>query len=141
MYLWTKAAHIIFVVSWIASLLVYPRYKIHQLGSKPGDELFESMRTASARLRRIIMTPSMIAVWVFGIALLVQNTSVFAFAWIWVKLALVLCVTALHGFYIKTGKAIDRGEATINAKKLKIANELPFVALVLITILVVVKPF
>lgn len=141
MYLWLKAAHIIFVVAWMASLLVYPRYKLHQMSSKPGDELFEAMSQAAAKLRRIIMTPSLIAVWVFGIGLVSMNASVFSFTWMWVKLVLVICVTALHGFYVKTGKAIDRGDETISAGKLKLANELPFVALVLIVILVVVRPF
>jgi len=141
MYLWLKAAHIIFVVAWMASLLVYPRYKLHQMSSKPGDELFEAMSHASAKLRRIIMTPSLIAVWIFGIGLVSMNASVFSFKWMWVKLILVVCVTALHGFYVKTGKAIDRGDATISARKLKLANELPFIALILIVVMVVVRPF
>lgn len=141
MYLWLKAAHIIFVVSWIASLLVYPRYKLHQMSSKAGDELFDTMQLASARLRRIIMTPSLIAVWIFGIGLLSQNPHVFAFKWMWVKLAVVVLITGLHGFYVKTGKAIDRGDATISARNLKLANELPFIALVVIVIMVIVRPF
>ncbi len=141
MYMWLKAAHIIFVVAWMASLLVYPRYKLHQLSSKPGDELFETMKNASAKLRRVIMTPSLIAVWVFGIGLVSMNGSVFMFKWMWVKLVLVLLVTALHGYYVKMGKSIDRGEASISAGKLKLANELPFIGLILIVIMVVVRPF
>lgn len=142
MYLWIKAAHIIFVVAWMASLLVYPRYKIHQLSAQPGDALFETMKEASARLRRIIMLPSMIAVWVLGIALIAQVPTVFSTgSWMWVKLLLVLCVTGLHGYYVKTGKAIDKGDATVSVKKLKLMNELPFIALIIIVVLVVVRPF
>jgi len=141
MYLWLKAAHIIFVVAWIAGLLVYPRYKIHQLSSSPGEPLFETMSDAAARLRRIVMTPSMIAVWVFGLSLAAKNASVFSFSWIWVKLVLVVLLTGMHGYYVKTGKAIDSGDATISAEKLKLVNELPFVALIAIVILAVVKPF
>ena len=63
------------------------------------------------------------------------------FKWMWVKLVLVLLVTALHGYYVKMGKAIDRGEASISAGKLKLANELPFIGLILIVIMVVVRPF
>jgi len=90
MYLWIKAAHIIFVVAWMAGLLVYPRYKIHQLSAKPGDQLFETMKEASARLRRVILTPSLILVWILGISLIAQNPSVFVGGWLWVKLALVV---------------------------------------------------
>ena len=78
MYLWVKAFHIIFVVSWMASLLVYPRYKMHQAKSKAGEPLFDTMMEASARLKRIILTPSLIAVWVLGITLLVMNPGVVA---------------------------------------------------------------
>lgn len=141
MYLWLKAAHIIFVVAWIAALLVYPRYKIHQLASSPGEPLFDTMSEAADRLRRVVMTPSMIAVWIFGLSLAAKNASVFSFGSMWVKLVLVLLLTGMHGFYVKTGKAIDKGQSTISAKKLKLANELPFIALIAIVILIVVRPF
>ena len=141
MYLWLKAAHIIFVVAWMAGLLVYPRYKIHQMASNPGEPLFETMSEAAARLRRIVMTPSMIAVWIFGISLAAKNASVFSFGWIWVKLVLVLLLTGMHGYYLKIGKAIDSQESTVTMKQLKLANELPFIALIVIVILVVIRPF
>lgn len=141
LYLWIKAAHIIFVVAWMAGLLVYPRYKIHQLSSQAGEPLFDTMAEAAARLRRVILTPSMILVWVLGVTLVAQNPSVFTGGWLWAKLVLVIFLSGLHGYYMKLGKAIDRGESTIAVRTLKLANELPFIALVLIVILVVVRPF
>ncbi|MEO0923584.1 MAG: CopD family protein, partial [Pseudomonadota bacterium] len=42
-FLWLKVFHIISVVAWMAGLLVYPRYKIHQLKDEPGGLLFETM--------------------------------------------------------------------------------------------------
>ncbi|MDX1293960.1 MAG: CopD family protein, partial [Hyphomonas sp.] len=68
LYLWVKAAHVVFVIALMGSLLVYPRYKIHQLSSKPGEDLFETMKDASNRLRKIILNPSLILVWIFGLA-------------------------------------------------------------------------
>ena len=44
LYLWVKAFHIIFIIALMAGLLIYPRYKLHQLNSKPGDEVFETMK-------------------------------------------------------------------------------------------------
>jgi putative membrane protein len=141
LYLWTKALHIIFMVAWMASLLVYPRYKLHQLKSAPGAQLFETMQTASAQLRKIILTPSMIAVWLLGIALIVQNPGVAAGKWIWVKLALVLGMTALHGMFVGMGKKIDKGEGAVSEKKLRMLNEVPFVLLIVVVLLAVLKPF
>ena len=141
LYLWTKALHIIFMVAWMASLLVYPRYKLHQLKSTPGAQLFETMQTASAQLRKIILTPSMIAVWVLGIALIVQNPGAATGKWIWVKLALVLGMTALHGMFVGMGKKIDKGEGAVSERKLRMLNEVPFVLLIVVVLLAVLKPF
>lgn len=140
MYLWVKAFHIIFMVSWMASLLVYPRYKMHQVKSVAGEPLFETMKEASARLKRIILTPSLIAVWLLGLTLAGMNTGVFAGNWIWVKLLMVLGMTALHGVFVGIGKKIDRGDE-VSVKKLQMLNEVPFILLIIIVILVVLKPF
>ena len=141
MYLWVKAFHIIAMVAWMASLLIYPRYKLHQAKSKPGDSLFDTMQTASKQLRSIIMIPSMIATWVLGIWLIALNPSVFQLKFMWVKLLLVIGVTALHIYFTKTGRALDAGEGSVSVGRLRMLNELPFVALIVIVILVVVKPF
>lgn len=141
MYLWVKVFHIVFVVAWMASLMVYPRYKMHQAKSAAGEPLFDTMKEASARLRRIILTPSMLAVWILGITMLVMNTGLFASGvWIWVKLGLVLVMTALHGMFVGIGKKIDRGDA-VSVKKLQLLNEVPFILLIVIVIMVVIKPF
>ena len=65
-YLWIKALHVIFVIALMGGLLIYPRYKIHQLSSQPGEPLFETMKDASNKLRKIILNPSLVLVWVFG---------------------------------------------------------------------------
>ncbi len=141
LYLWLKALHIIFVVSWMASLLVYPRYKLHQVKAAPGEPLFETMKTASAQLRRIILTPSLLAVWGFGIAMVVVNPAIASGRWMWVKLLLVLGMTALHGLFVSIGKKVDAGTADVSVNKLRMLNELPFVLLIFIVLLVVLKPF
>jgi len=141
MYLWVKAFHIIAMVAWMASLLIYPRYKLHQAKSQPGDSLFETMKEASIDLRRIIMIPSMMATWLLGLALIGLNPAVFQSKFMWVKLLLVIGVTALHIYFTKVGRALDAGGADVSVKKLRLLNELPFVALIIIVILVVVQPF
>ncbi len=141
MYLWVKAFHIIVMVAWIASLLIYPRYKLHQAKSSVGEPLFETMKKAAAQLRGIIMIPSMALTWILGIALIGLNPSVFQLKFMWVKLLLVIGVTVLHIYFTKVGRALDAGESNVSVNKLRLLNELPFVALIAIVILVVVKPF
>jgi len=140
MYFWVKAFHIIAMVAWMAALLVYPRYKMHQLKSHAGEPLFETMKSASILLRKTIMIPSMIATWVFGITLLWLNPGIFELVSFWLKFLLVIGVTAMHIYFSKVGRAIDSGDTSVSASRLRMLNELPFVMLIVIVILIVVKP-
>lgn len=141
LYLWIKAAHIIFVIALMAGLLIYPRYKLHQLSSKPGDELFETMKDASNRLRKIILNPALVLVWVFGLTMLYLNQGLLSQGWMHVKLVFVLLLSGLHGYFISIGKKIDRGDAAPTAKTLKLLNEAPFVIMIGVVILAIGKPF
>ena len=141
LYLFVKALHIIFVVSLMASLLVYPRYKIHQLSSSPGEPLFETMKKSSQQLRMIIMNPSLILVWVLGLTMLWMNPALLSQGWLHVKLLLVLILSGLHGYFIGLGKKVDRGGDGVSAKRLRMLNEVPFLLMIVIVILVAVKPF
>ena len=141
LYLWVKALHIIFVIALMGGLLIYPRYKLHQIKSKPGDELFETMKDASNRLRRIILNPALILVWVFGFLMLYLNPALLSMGWMHAKLFLVLALAGLHGYFISLGKKIDRGEASPDSKTLKMLNEVPFLIMIAVVILAVVEPF
>jgi len=144
LYLWVKALHIIFVVALMASLLVYPRYKIHQLSSSPGEPLYEAMKKSSYQLRMIIMNPSLILVWVFGLAMLYidwkNGGQIYLQPWLHVKLVLVLILSGLHGYFVRLGKKVDRGGG-VSARQLRMLNEVPFLLMIVIVILVAVKPF
>jgi putative membrane protein len=141
LYLWVKAAHIIFVIALMAGLLIYPRYKLHQLSSKPGDELFETMKDASNRLRTIILNPALILVWLLGLTMLYLNQGLLSQGWMHTKLVLVLILSGLHGYFISIGKKIDRGDVAPTAKTLKMLNEVPFLIMIGVVILAVGKPF
>jgi len=107
LYLWFKAFHIIFVVAWMGSMLIYPRYKIHQLSANPGEPLFDTLLEASNRLRRVIMSPSIVLVWVFGIGMLVLNPALLSGHWMQIKLVLVVAMSGVHGWFVTLGKRVD----------------------------------
>ncbi|MBK8197957.1 MAG: CopD family protein [Acidobacteria bacterium] len=144
-YLWIKAAHIVFVIALMAGLLVYPRYKIHQLSSRPGEPLFETMKDASALLKRIILNPSLILVWVLGILMVYldwqRGGQILLQPWFHTKLLLVLGISGLHGYFIGLGRKVDNVTGTVQAKQLRMLNEVPFLLMIGVVILVIVKPF
>jgi putative membrane protein len=139
-YLWLKAGHVIFVIFWMAGLFMLPRYYIYHQEAEAGSP--EAMRwiEREARLRRIILTPSLVMVWVLGLALAL-SIGAFSQGWFHAKLALVVLLTAYHGWMVSYGRKLARGEATLSGKRLRLLNEVPSLAAVLIVILVVVKPF
>lgn len=140
LYLWIKALHLIFVVAFIAGMLVYPRYKLHQLSSSPGDELFETMKSASKKLKMIILNPSIILVWIFGVTMMVMNTALLQNGWFHVKLLAVLILTGLHGYFVMLGRKIDAGQ-DVSSKQLKMMNEVPFLLFIIAAVMVIVRPF
>ena len=141
LYNWIKAAHVIFVIATMAGLMIYPSYKIHQLSSQPGEPLFETMKESAKRLKNIIMNPSIVLIWVFGGLMLWMHPALLSQPWMHVKLVLVTLISAMHGYFVGIGKRIDKGTSTITARKLRMLNEVPFVMMIGVVIMVIVRPF
>jgi putative membrane protein len=139
-YFWLKAGHVIFVIFWMAGLFMLPRYYIYHQEAAPDSPERERWIDREAKLRKIILTPSLVVVWVLGLALAL-SIGAFSQGWFHAKLALVVLLTAYHGWMVGYGRKLERGEETLSGKRLRLLNEVPSLAAVLIVILVVVKPF
>ena len=142
-YLWVKAFHVIFVVFWMAGLFLFPRYLIHHQEALGTPEA-AAWANREALLKRMILTPSMLIVWVLGLALS-ANIGLFdgqaGIGWLHAKLLLVVLLSGYHGWAVGYGKKLGRGEAPIATRTLRFLNEVPALALVFIVILAEVKPF
>jgi putative membrane protein len=112
-YLWFKSAHVIFVIFWIAR---------------------------ERKLRMIIINPSMILVWLFGLWL-AFNGGWWQSGWMQAKFAIVFALSGYHGWMVSYGKRLARGERPVSGKALRMMNEIPGIATAIIVILVIVKPF
>ena len=139
-YPWIKAAHVIFVIFWIAGLFMLPRYYIYHQESTPGSVEEKRWLDRESKLRNIIITPAMLLVWILGLAL-AWVTGAWNEGWFHAKLALVLLLSGYHGYMIGYGKKLARGQRPASGRALRIMNEIPGIAAVLIVILVIVRPF
>jgi putative membrane protein len=139
-YAWIKAAHVIFVIFWIAGLFMLPRYYIYHQEATPGSVEEKRWIDRESKLRNIIITPAMLLVWALGIAL-ASITGAWGEGWLHAKLALVLLLSGYHGYMVGYGKKLARGERPVSGKALRIMNEIPGIATAIIVILVIVKPF
>jgi putative membrane protein len=139
-YAWIKAAHIIFVIFWIAGLFMLPRYYIYHQEAPVGSAEERKWIERERKLRNIIITPAMILVWIFGL-LLAYTIGAWSQGWFHAKLLIVLLLSGYHGYMVGYGKKLARGERPVSGKALRIMNEIPGIAAVIIVILVIIKPF
>ncbi|MBJ6122420.1 CopD family protein [Sphingomonas mollis] len=144
-YDWVKAAHLIFVIFWMAGLFMLPRYLVyHQeaLAAGRSDEAALWVER-EGKIRSIILTPAMIVVWVLGLALS-ANIGLFdgagGLGWLHAKLLLVLLLSGYHGWAVGYAKKLAANRPTLQGKQLRMLNEIPALAVTLIVVLVIVKP-
>jgi putative membrane protein len=139
-YLWLKAGHIIFVIFWMAGLFMLPRYFVYHQEAEAGSPEEARWIDREAKLRKIILTPALIVVWVLGL-LLAHTIGAFHNGWFHAKLSVALGLTAYHMWLVGYSKALARGERRLTGKKLRLLNEVPGLAAAVIVILVILKPF
>lgn len=138
---WIKAIHIIFVIAWMAGMLMLPRLMVYRLEAEPGGEMDLKMEKAINALRKIIINPSMIIVWVLGLSMIWINRSfILGEPWLYLKLVMVIGISAMHGVFIGMNKKIGTDKAP-NPKTLRMINEIPFLMAIIAVIAVVVEPF
>ena len=139
-YLWLKAGHIIFVIFWMAGLFMLPRLFVYHQEAPEGSEEAKRYEDREQKLLKIILLPSIIVVWVLGLALAL-TLNLWASGWLHAKMLLVLILSGYHGWMASYAKKLARGERPLTGKQLRMINEIPGVAVALIVILVVVRPF
>jgi protoporphyrinogen IX oxidase len=139
-YYWLKAGHVIFMIFWMAGLFILPRQMVYMHASAAGsaEEALWAERTRT--LAKIILTPSIILVWVLGLALAI-SIGAFSQGWFHAKLLLVLILSGYHGWMSVMAKKMARGERPLAEKQLRLLNEVPALVAIVVVILVIVKPF
>lgn len=139
---WVKAAHVISVIAWMAASLYLPRLFVYHADAEKGSVQSETFKVMERRLYRGIMTPAMMATWVFGIWLLVQSGfSQFSEGWMWMKILFVLGLSGFHGFMGGQLRRFANDSNVRQAKFFRQINEVPTVLMVIIVIMVIVRPF
>ena len=137
--LWLKAFHIVFVVSWFAGLFYLPRLFVN-LAMVPAESAAERARLLlmSAKLYRFVTPICALAI---GTGVMLWLSYGFSGAWLQVKIMLVF---GLLGYHLWCGKILREFVADKSTKThvwFRFFNEVPVLALIVICILVVVKPF
>ena len=137
---WIKIIHVVFVVVWMAGLFMLPRQAIYLLDHAPGSEGEAKWAERMGKLRKIILTPSLLVVWALGL-LLAHTFGYFSQGWMHAKLAFVLVLTGYHGWLVAKTKKMARGERPLSDGNLRLIGEVPGLLLIVIVMLVYLRPF
>ncbi|MEO8722037.1 MAG: CopD family protein [Sphingobium sp.] len=138
-YLWVKAAHIIFVIFLMAGLFMMPRFFIYHQECAVGSDEDRKWIDREAKLRRIILNPSLAIVWILGLMLMI-NIGAGAMLWFQIKFLFVIGLSAYHGWVVDYAGKLARAKRTMMDRQLRLMNEVPGIAAAFIVILAVVKP-
>jgi putative membrane protein len=137
-YLWTKTAHLVFVIAWMSCVFYLPRILVNI--AEAGDE-------PAVRARLVLMGRRLYRFghMMFGIAVLLGLALWLHFGitggWLHAKLLLVLLMMAHYTVGGRWLKGVDAGKPLPSAKALRWFNEVPVLLLVAIVYLVLAKPF
>ena len=103
LYLWSKALHIIFMVTWFAGLFYLPRLFIYH--AEADDQISRNRFHIMEKRLFVIMSIGALLTLIFGLILIYINTGIEIQLWFQIKLFLIL---GLILFHLKCWKWIDK---------------------------------
>lgn len=144
LYLYLKAIHIIFVVSWMAGLFYIVRLFIYHVEANDRTDseritLQRQFEIMQHKLWYIITTPAMAISVLAGIAMIWVNPVLLSMNWMLVKLAFVLGLLVYHFLCQNIMNKLKQGIFTWSSTQLRLWNELATIFLVAIVFTVILK--
>ena len=136
-YLWVKVFHVMFMVAWMASLLYLPRLFVYHADKVNDEVTSETFKIMEHRLYYYIGTPSITLVWLTGLYLAYVLG---LYGWLIVKFFAVIIMTVYHIWLVKFLKNFKNNVNTKSSLFFRKINEVPFLILLIILILVIIKP-
>ena len=137
-YPWTKALHVISVIAWMAGIFYLPRLFVYH--AERGAVLDDPFVTMERRLLKAIMTPAMLATWLFGLLLVATPGAVdWGSLWPWTKAAAVLAMTWFHVWCAARAKDFAAGRNARRGRHYRFMNEVPTLLMVVIVLSVFVR--
>jgi len=143
MFLYVKAFHIIFVVTWFAALFYMPRLFIYtteandQTDAAKRKLLIDQFKIMQRRLWQGIAWPSCVLTVILGGTLFFMYPTIPL--WLWLKLGMVVLLLIYHLANNQIFKQQSHDQFLFSSKKLRIWNEMAAILLIAIVLLATVK--
>ncbi len=143
-YLYIKALHLIFVITWFAGLFYIPRLFMYYIeaseGQSPEKEILGSqLKLMTKRLWYIITWPSMILTSLFAFWMLYLNSTLIYASWMQIKLGFVLLLYIYHFKNHQIFNQLQRDVIKYSTNFMRIWNEGATLILFAVIFLAVLK--
>ncbi|MEP1035213.1 CopD family protein [Ekhidna sp.] len=143
-YLYLKALHIIFVITWFAGLFYIVRLFIYHTEALEKTEpertiLSSQLAVMSKKLWYIITWPSAVITIAIGTSLLISQPSWLKMPFMHIKLGFVVLLLLYHVGCHKIFRQLQKGKAQYSSIQLRVFNEVATVLLFAIVFLIVLK--
>jgi protoporphyrinogen IX oxidase len=143
-FLYLKAIHIVFIVTWFAGLFYMPRLMVYitEAHTKNDPErtiLLKQLNTMASRLWYGITWPSALLTLLMGAALLIDQPEWLQYGFMHIKLTLVLLLYGYHFSLHYLMNQMKKGIVKFSSQQLRIWNEVATLFLIAIVFLIVLK--
>lgn len=142
LYLYIKIFHILSFVSWMVMLFYLPRLFVYHTEHKDNKGFCDVVKIQQKKLFNFIGYPAMICTLLSGIAMIALEPALLkGSGWLHAKILIVVLLVAYHFNLYRYMIALRENRDMHTGKFFRILNEFPSIALIIITILVILKPF
>jgi putative membrane protein len=143
-FLYLKAIHIIFVVTWFAGLFYMPRLLIYiteaYLKQEPEKSiLVKELSQMASRLLYGITWPSAIVTFILGTAMLIHQPEWLSYPFMHIKLTFVFFLYLYHFSLQYIFNLLKHGVIKYSSQQLRFWNEVATIFLIAIVFLIVLK--
>ena len=143
-FLYLKAVHIIFVVTWFAGLFYMPRLLVHMIEAhtKPEPDksiLIKQLTKMASGLWHGIAWPSAVITLGMGVSLLVTQPAFLQYGFMHIKLTLVFFLYVYHFSIHYLFVQFKRGVLKFSSTQMRLWNEVATLFLISIVFLIVLK--
>jgi putative membrane protein len=143
-FLYLKAVHIIFIVTWFAGLFYMPRLLIYMIEANAKAEpeksiLLRQLKMMASRLWYGITWPSAIITLGMGAALVINQPEWLQHGFMHIKLTLVFFLYVYHFSLHVLFRQLNRDQVKYSSQQLRIWNEVATLFLISIVFIIVLK--
>lgn len=140
-YLYVKIFHIVAFVSWMAMLFYLPRLYVYHAEHLENAGFVEVVKIQEEKLFKFIGYPAILCTLISGIWLIALEPSLFTGGWLHTKILIIVLLVAYHYSLYRFLVAFRENRCFKSGKFFRAYNEVPTLAIIAITILVILKPF